>query len=300
MNDQAPTEDQKVIVPEGLTEPSVGNVGLRQRLSVKRWCDEARGWMASKREAIFLPVDDDTAFPEPQGQLRDLLRTGDVDLAAEILGEAEVAYARLQDRVDSAERRATTLQSASAIAASLTLTAAGLLVDSTKLRGWLWPLLFGAAVTYITFALAMCAWRATLASSRVHHWMTPGDRDVLERPRQSVALARTERAAALLASIGGNQRFARYKVAMLRASTDWILRALVALFLLAVLAAVYGIVGPEAATTTVTGPPTSTATPAKAPTARPAKSPTATPGKTPTVTPAKTPTPTKTPPGSKP
>jgi hypothetical protein len=205
----------------------------------------ARAWLAAHWRALFLEVDTETAFPESQDELRASLHTDDPSAATELLVEAEAAHDRLRSRVEGAERRATTLQGASAIAASLTLAAAGLLIDPTKLRGWVWQLLFGLAVLYITFALAMCAWRATLASSRVHNWVTPPDRDILDRPGQGIATARLERAIALLRAVGGNQRFARYKIAMLRAATEWIVRALVGLVALALLSALYSLFGPD-------------------------------------------------------
>lgn len=205
----------------------------------------AHGWVAGKRKEIFLAVDEETTFPEEQTQLTEQLATTDADLAGEVLAEAKDAHDRLRERVKGAERRATTLQGASAIAASLTLTSAGLLIDSTKLRGWVWQLLFGASVIYITFALVMCAWRATLASSRVHRWRTPSDRDILDRTAQGLAAARIDRATALLKVVGDNQRFARYKVAMMRAATEWIVRALAALLALALLATAYALFGPD-------------------------------------------------------
>jgi hypothetical protein len=208
------------------------------------WRDKAKGRLRAQWAAVFLDVDDTTSFAETKQQLRNKLTTDDAEVAAELLAEATDAHDRLRERVDGAERRATTLQGASAIAASLTLAAAGLLIDPTKLRGTVWQLLFGLTVVYITFALVMCAWRATLASSRVHTWRAPPDRDILDRVGQSLAVARVERAVALLEVIGANQRFARYKVAMLRAATEWIVRALVALLVLAVLAAAYAVFGP--------------------------------------------------------
>lgn len=204
-----------------------------------------RARLVAQWRAVFLDVDKETTFPESQDELRARLATDDPSLAAELLVEAEGAHDRLRSRVEGAEKRATTLQGASAIAASLTLAAAGLLIDPTKLRGWVWQVLFGLTVLYVTFALAMCAWRATLASSRVHNWVTPSDRDILDRTGQGVATARIERAIALLRAVGGNQRFARYKVAMLRAATEWIVRALVALLTLALLSALYSLLGPN-------------------------------------------------------
>lgn len=209
------------------------------------WRRKAGEWWRAQWAAVFLAVDDETAFPEIRDDLRAKLTTGDPELAADLLAEADGAHGRLRERIEGAERRATTLQGASAIAASLTLTAAGLLIDPTKLRGVGWQVLFGLTVVYITFALVMCAWRATLASSRVHRWRAPPDRDILDRVEQGLATARVERAVALLEVIGANQRFARYKVAMLRAATEWIVRALVALLILATLATTYAVFGAE-------------------------------------------------------
>lgn len=209
------------------------------------WLRKADEWWRAQWAAVFLAVDDKTAFPETSDDIRAKLTTGDPELAAELLAEADEAHDRLRERIEGAERRATTLQGASAIAASLTLTAAGLLIDPAKLRGVGWQLLFGLTVVYITFALVMCVWRATLASSRVHRWRAPPDRDILDRVEQGLATARVERAVALLELIGANQRFARYKVAMLRAATEWIVRALVALLVLAALATTYAVFGPE-------------------------------------------------------
>jgi hypothetical protein len=210
-----------------------------------RWWTAVRERVRAKKEAIFLAVDDKTTFPESEDDLRAKLATDDAEMAADLLSEAEHAHDRLRERIDGAERRATTLQGSSAIAASLTLTAAGLLIDPAKLRGWVWQVLFGLTIIYITFALVMCAWRATLASSRVHRWVAPPDRDILDRVEQGIAAARVDRAVALLHVIGGNQRFARYKVAMMRGATEWIVRALVALLVLALLATTYALFGPE-------------------------------------------------------
>ncbi len=196
-------------------------------------------WLRAWWQSVFLAVDEKTSFPESVDELRIKLATDDAELAADILAEAESAHLRMSDRIDGAERRATTLQGAAAIATSLTLAATGLLVSKTKLHGLGWRIAFGLAVTYTAFALVMCAWRATLATSRVHRWVVPPDRDILDRVGQGIAAARIERAMALLRAIGGNQRIARYKIAMLRAATEWLLRALLALLLLALLAAGY-------------------------------------------------------------
>lgn len=238
MTNQPPdgTSDE---VPAPTTARRPGDVPLAHGDAAKP------SWLERKRKEIFFEPDEQNAFPETMAELRAQVLTDDPQLAADILAEAEASHGRHKDRVEGAERRATTLQGSSAIAAGLTLTAAGLLVDPTKLLGLGWQLAFGVTVTYITFALAMCAWRATLASSKVHRWVTPADRDVLGRSGQALAEGRTERAASLLHSIGSNARFARYKVTMLRAAAEWIVRALFALLVLAMLSLAYALGGPE-------------------------------------------------------
>ncbi len=209
----------------------------------------ARGlaaWVRRKRREVFFEPDQNVAFEGTQDELRARLKTDDADKAEGILKDATDAFNRLQDRVDGAERRATTLQGSSAVAASLAVAAAGLLIDPTKVDGDGWKLLFALDAVFIVFALAMCAWRATLASSRVHRWVTPGDWDVLDRAGQTVCEAQVDRAVDLLWAVNHNQRFARYKIALLRAAADWVRRALAALLILAVLTAAYGTFGPDA------------------------------------------------------
>ena len=201
-------------------------------------------WVKSRWRAVFFEPDGILGFHDTKDELRAQLQTDDNDKADGILKDATDAFDRLQSRVDGAERRATTLQGSSAIAASLAVAATGLLIDPTKIRGDCWKLLFALNALYIVFALAMCAWRATLASSRVHRWVTPADWNVIERPGQTVCEAQLDRAVELLWAVNHNQRFARYKIALLRAAADWIRRALAALLLLALLTAGYAIVGP--------------------------------------------------------
>lgn len=203
-------------------------------------------WVRKKRREVFFEPDGEFGFQDTKDKLRANLKTDDEDKAEGILKDATDAFNRLQDRVDGAERRATTLQGSSAVAASLAVAAAGLLVDPTKIAGGGWKLLVALTVLFIVFALTMCAWRATLASSRVHRWVTPGDWDVLDRPEQTVREAQLDRAVDLLWAVNLNQQFARYKISLLRAAADWIRRALTALLILALLTAAYAIFGPGA------------------------------------------------------
>ncbi len=203
-------------------------------------------WVADKWRSFFLKVDDDTGFPETPDELKTQLMTADTGVAQAILSEAQAAFDRMQDRIDGAERRATTLQGSSAVAASLALTGSALLIDPSKIHGVGWRLGFGVVLAFVTLAFVLCAYRATLASTKVHVWVVPTDRDLLIRASQDVTQAQTERAAELLHAIGRNMRIARWKVAMMRASAEWLERALLGLLLVAMLAVVYIAVGPGA------------------------------------------------------
>jgi hypothetical protein len=204
--------------------------------------ERVKASVADKRKEIFeFSPDTERGYHGTRDELQVDLSTDDEARAAEVLADAEAAHGRLQDRVESAERRATTLQGSSAVAASLALASAGLLVDPSKIDGTLSRSLFAAAVVWIIFCLVMCTWRATQATSRVHPWTVPGDLEALSRPAQTVAEARIERSASLLWAVSENQRFARYKIALLGAAADWVRRAVFGLLVLAILTAIYSL-----------------------------------------------------------
>jgi hypothetical protein len=203
-------------------------------------------WVADKWNSFFLKVDDKTDFPEALDELKAQLTTTDLERAQAILSEAQAGFDRMQDRIDGAERRATTLQGSSAIAASLALTGSALLIDPSKIHGVGWRLGLGVVLAFVTLAFVLCAYRATLASTKVHVWFVPTDRDLLKRASQDVSQAQTERAAELLHAIGRNMPIARWKIAMMRASAEWLARALLGLLLVALLAVVYIAAGPGA------------------------------------------------------
>src|SRR3954451_8218110 len=87
-----------------------------------------------------------------------LEKLGELDdpRADEVLAEAELAYKDAAERADGAERRATTIQGAIAIATSLSLAGGSLLLDTGKVpdRCWRWALgvVFGIAI--LTLAIA--------------------------------------------------------------------------------------------------------------------------------------------------
>jgi hypothetical protein len=69
------------------------------------------GWRRARWDEVFVPADPPENFAiESLAALVDKLKTSDEDVAKAILAEAEAAYSGPQQVIDSAERRATTLQ----------------------------------------------------------------------------------------------------------------------------------------------------------------------------------------------
>ncbi|MGH2822257.1 MAG: hypothetical protein ACRDLY_04395 [Thermoleophilaceae bacterium] len=95
----------------------------------ERWRDKFREgtWLRARYDAFFLPIDKPTAFTEPHEELVMLLaprKTAgkwDEERTKEILEEAQSIFEHADQRGQAAERRATTLRGAVAIAASLIL-----------------------------------------------------------------------------------------------------------------------------------------------------------------------------------
>jgi hypothetical protein len=192
-----------------------------------------RGKLSSSTASVSQDAPSPAAFAQR-------LATEDETLAAEILDEASSAYDRTWHRIDSAERRAATLQGAAAIAAGFTLSSAALLVD-TKIHGLVWRALFVIGFAWILLSLVACAWRATQATARLHLYALPGTHESLPPRGHSVAVFRIRRAAGLLAANAVNEPIAGFKIRKLRAAAGWLLTALGWLLAVLVLAGVYAV-----------------------------------------------------------
>jgi hypothetical protein len=225
--------------------------GLREEL--KRW-RKLDAWIvpgSTLHGWFFLELARPTQFTEPHEQLvkrlmpRDAAGKPDAERAKEVLEEAQAIYDGVEDRVASAASRATALQGAVAIATSLLLAGGALLADPTKVRGDGWRVGFACGLLAVVGCLVMTGARALTSSSQVHGFQRPARANIFGRAASHAALARIDLAAELLKSFGYNATIADWKVAYMRAATWWFRWALVALFLLAVLIAAYGIWGPD-------------------------------------------------------
>jgi hypothetical protein len=172
--------------------------------------------------------------------LRERLATTDDELADELLVDAERLFAETDARVESVERRATTLQGTVAIAATVAFTGGGLLLDPSNVSGHGWRTAFAIGLVLLVVLLVATAFRATGASARTFNFTSPSDDEIFERAKAtSAAEAKTGRAAYLLRGYGRNNEVAALKVGYLRSAAFWFRGALLVLLALAVMIAAY-------------------------------------------------------------
>lgn len=170
-------------------------------------------------------LDQDNRYEFTKQELADRLATDDPEKAEEILTEArEISKRMVEGRAEGVERRAATLQSATAIAGSFSIAGAGLLI--TDVHDQVWQAVIGALLLWITGNLGLCGWRATqAASSVIHGWAAPQSQAILSRTDQTLAELRIDRSVQILRSAGWNARYARFKVTMLRRASRHLVRA---------------------------------------------------------------------------
>lgn len=179
-------------------------------------------------------------FPQSIDTLHKRLATTDADLADELLADAERLFDEADARVQSVERRATTLQGTVAIAAAVALTGGGLVLDPAKIHGDNWRTAFAVGLGALVFLFVVTAFRAAGASTRTFNFTSPSDDLIFERAKTNNATeAKTRRAAYLLHGYGRNNEAAALKVGYLRSAAFWFRGALIVLFALSVMLAGY-------------------------------------------------------------
>jgi protein-S-isoprenylcysteine O-methyltransferase Ste14 len=204
---------------------------------------ECKGPWRRIREHLSLPLEEYGEFHGTANEIAGRLRTSNPDLAETILAEAEKVAAEAFDRADGAERRATTLQGAIAIAASFGIAAGALLLDSNKIKSDGWRQTFAVISLGFVFCLVASGFRAVSAVYRVHRWSYPESSEIFKRSKMDAREAKTHRAAALLRTVSRNQSIARWKVAYMRAAAWWFRLALAFLLADALALAVYTFFG---------------------------------------------------------
>jgi hypothetical protein len=210
---------------------------LRARLPEK-------SWPRVRYDAFFLPVSPPVEFTDTREKLAEQLRCKIADEDAderskEILAEAQRFFADAEARGEGAERRATTLQGAVAIATSVLLAGGALLGDPSKFHGGSWRFLLALALFVVTVCLVMAGARALAATARIHVYHRPTPTYILGRAQMNASEARIELAAETLKGYGFNHQVASWKVAHLAAAAWWFRGALISLLALATLLSSY-------------------------------------------------------------
>jgi hypothetical protein len=194
-------------------------------------------------DRLFLPVADPVEFTEGHKELVKRLRPPEgpdaAGRAAEILAEAQATFASAEGRGEGAERRATTLQGAVAIAASVLLAGAALLGDPSTIQGEGWRLGLGALLILVTICLVAAGARALGATARIHIYHRPTPSEVLRRATMDSVEARIDLAAETFEDSAYNDQVAAWKVAYLAAAAWWFRGALFVLLALAILLGIY-------------------------------------------------------------
>ncbi len=201
-------------------------------------------WLSLK--LVGAPADDVNEFPLTRDELKEKLKTEDPELAAEILSEArELLDVMVDGRNDSVERRAATLQGLVALAATFALTGGSLVIS--QINGQTWRILAAIALFDCVACLAMCGWLATMASSKSLRWRIHPRQQIFDRPDQTLAELRVQRAANSLYAAGQNSKFSRWKMTKLMKAVVYLQLALVGLVAFAALLLAHIATGPHAA-----------------------------------------------------
>jgi hypothetical protein len=205
--------------------------------------------LRSLYDSAFLAIDSPTRFTEPHAELVERLTPraadGTVDevRTAEVLDEAQATLKSADERIDGAERRATTLLSAVTVATSLLLAGGALLADATKVHGPWWRAALATFLVLTVGSLLLAGIRALGATVRIHVVHRPTPTNILERTSMPVSAARIDLAAETLKDFGFNAKVADWKVAHLAAAAWWFRWALAFLIALTVVLGAYAILG---------------------------------------------------------
>jgi hypothetical protein len=198
------------------------------------------GWITENVvHRLVLPLGEPEVYTEDEADLAKRLEVSDEKLSTSLLAESKEIAGGMQDTAQSIESRAMTLQSAVAIATTLTLTAGGLLLDRTKIASGNWRVGFAIVLFLSVVAFIASGLRALGASSRTHPWAQPGYNDIFDHAKLDLGKAQAAYAAAHLKSAGMNLRIVQIKGGYLNAAVWWFRIALAGLLVFAAMFAAY-------------------------------------------------------------
>lgn len=205
------------------------------------------GWLRRRYDQLVVPAEPPERFATKSlDELAAELSTDDEQLARAVLAEAEATYQEPLDRIEAAERRATTLQGTVAVAASVATASAALVLNSAGLQGAGWRIAFAAVVLGFVVCLIASAARAVSVTGRMFSFEEPGIERIADRAQSGDhSAALTERAAELLRAFAVADMIGSVKVGLLRSAVWWFRRALIFLPLLVALICGYTLWGPK-------------------------------------------------------
>jgi hypothetical protein len=180
---------------------------------------------------------DRQGHPLEKPEIEDLLADPvDVD---ETLEQAQEVARSAVERTAAADRRATTLGGTVAIAASLTVGGAGLVLDRTKVpeQGWRFGFSLGFALVTLMFAVA--GFYAARAIITFRRWRWPAPAQVAARHGKDRESQRLARAAEYLSDFAYNWEVADAKIRAVESSFRAFAIALLLLVLLSLGIAFY-------------------------------------------------------------
>ncbi len=198
-------------------------------------------WLRRSYDYAFVPAEVPEEYTEALDDVHARLSDGSATPdGPRILADAQAYFDEAAARIDSAERRATTLQGTIAIAATLVVGGAGLLLDTNKVPDQTWRIAFVLVLALFVVCLVGCAMRALGVTGRAFEYLMPGFSRIPDRAAKDGNDADVWRAAELLRAGGVASEIAAVKVGLLRSAAWWLRGALGMLAVLAVLLAVHG------------------------------------------------------------
>jgi hypothetical protein len=201
-----------------------------------------RQWFLPLPTEPVTPLVDRKQIRQRETPIRAAARTTP-DIATDLLQEAEGLMKYRDERIKSAETKATSLMGAVAIAASLVVAGAALILDPSKVAdGW------REAMTVTLLALLVCLLMSGYLSSRalltVRTIRRPQARHALRRATTGTAVnARIDRALDLIERSNDNRYVADFKGAQNEAAHRWYKLALLLFGGLGVLVVLYVFLG---------------------------------------------------------
>lgn len=201
--------------------------------------EPSSGWLERFRRKHVYPD-----VPPPTRFVRGLDVPPDYepDVAREILEEAQELFKVPVEHGAAAERRATTLQGAVAIAATFTLAAGTLVADTSKIPSDVWRLIFAGGVAAVVVAFVGTGIVALEATSRISRWRDPNKEEgFAERAGLKLPAAQMARASELLVAYGENEALAAWKIERTSRAASWFRIALLLLVCLAFLFVAYAV-----------------------------------------------------------